>query len=147
MLWTKRAHQSTIFQTFECSNESSSNYSCHFWNHKVTVYSNFPSLFSVMKDNSSLFLLVKAYILWANWSEIFRLSSGWVKIYQIRHAMFETTSQFFFKLYITRQCYGRQLFCTFLVETLYDLDKKKLSKCKISDFWLLTLNFTKFVLS
>ena len=32
MLWTKRAHQSTTFQTFEWSNESSS--SCHFWNHK-----------------------------------------------------------------------------------------------------------------
>ena len=30
MLWTKRAHQSTIFQTFECFNESSPNSSCHF---------------------------------------------------------------------------------------------------------------------
>ena len=26
MLWTKRAHQSTIFQTFQCSNESSPNF-------------------------------------------------------------------------------------------------------------------------
>ena len=53
MLCTKRAHQCTIFQTFGCSNESSPNSSCHFWNHKVRVYSNFASLFSVMKDNSS----------------------------------------------------------------------------------------------
>ena len=29
MLWTKRAHQCKIFQTFGCSNESSSNSSCH----------------------------------------------------------------------------------------------------------------------
>ena len=30
MLWTKRAHHCTIFQTLECSNESSPNFSCHF---------------------------------------------------------------------------------------------------------------------
>ena len=57
MLWTKRVHQITIFQTFECSNESSPNSSCHFWNHKVRFYSNFPSMFSVMKDNSSVFCI------------------------------------------------------------------------------------------
>ena len=38
-------------------------------------------------------------------SEIFRLSSGWVKIQQILYVMFETTSQFFFKLCITLQCH------------------------------------------
>ena len=54
-LWTKRVHQCIIFQTFECSNESSPNSSCHFWNHKVRIYSNFAPLFSVMKDNSSAF--------------------------------------------------------------------------------------------
>ena len=54
MLWTKRAHQCTIFQTFECSNESSPNSLCHLWNHKVRVYSNSVSLFSVMKDDSCI---------------------------------------------------------------------------------------------
>ena len=43
------------FSGFECSNESSSNSSCHFWVHMVWVYTNFASLFSVMKNNSSLF--------------------------------------------------------------------------------------------
>ena len=58
MLWTKRAYQWTIFQTFSCSNESSPmpNSSSHFWNPKARVYSNFTSLFSVMKDNSAVFL-------------------------------------------------------------------------------------------
>ena len=56
MLWTKRLHQCTIFETFECFNESSPNSSYHFWNHKIRVYSIFGSLFSVMKDNSSVFL-------------------------------------------------------------------------------------------
>ena len=56
MLWKKRVYQCTIFQTFECSKNSSFNSSWHFWNHKVKVYSNFASLFIVMKDNSSVFL-------------------------------------------------------------------------------------------
>ena len=34
MLLTKRVHQCTDFQIFECSNESLPNFSCHFWNHK-----------------------------------------------------------------------------------------------------------------
>ena len=63
-LWTKRAHQSTNFETFVCFNESSPNFSCQFWNHKVKIYSNFTSQFSVMKDNSSAFL-AQIFILWA----------------------------------------------------------------------------------
>ena len=46
-------------QTFGCSNESSPNSSCHFWNDRVRVYSKFASLFSVMKDNSSVFFLAQ----------------------------------------------------------------------------------------
>ena len=63
MLWTKRANQSTNFQTFfECS-------SCHFWNHKVKVYSNFASLFNVMKNY--LYLLAQtSYTLEKKKSEI-----------------------------------------------------------------------------
>ena len=30
ILWTKKAYQSTIFQTFEYSNKSSLDFSCHF---------------------------------------------------------------------------------------------------------------------
>ena len=110
MLWTKSTHQSTIFQTFECSHESSLNFSCHFSNHKVRVYSNFASLFSVMKDNSFAFLQLKLCIIWtkrAHLKEIFRLSCGWVNIYQILHVIFETTSRFFFNLCITPQCHER----------------------------------------
>ena len=48
-----------IFRFFECFDESSPNSSCQFWNHKVKVYSNFVSPFSVTKDNSSLFFYLK----------------------------------------------------------------------------------------
>ena len=47
-------------------------------------------------------------------------------------------SQFFLKLCITLQCHERYHFSTFLAETVHDLDKKSPSKCKISDFRLLT---------
>ena len=43
------------FQTFGCSNESSPSSSCHFWKYRVRVYSKFATLFSVVKDNSSVF--------------------------------------------------------------------------------------------
>ena len=56
-LQTKEAHHITNFQIFECFNESSPNSSYQFLNHKVKVYSNFVSLFSVTKDNSSVFFL------------------------------------------------------------------------------------------
>ena len=66
----------------------------------------------------------------------FSLLSGWVKMHQIPYAMFETTSQFFFKLFITLQCHEK-LFCTILAETVHDLDKRSPSECKMSDFRLL----------
>ena len=43
-----------------CSNETSPNSSCHYSNHKVRVYSNFTSLFSAMKYNSTVFFLAQA---------------------------------------------------------------------------------------
>ena len=98
----------------------------HFWNRKVSVYSNFASLFSTMKENSYVFLQRKPYIPWtkrAHRKDIFRLLSGWVKLHQITHVIFETTSQFFFKLCIILQCHERELFCNFLAKTLCNLDK------------------------
>ena len=42
------------FFTFECTNNSSPDSSCHFWKHKLRVYSNFTSLLRAMKDYSSV---------------------------------------------------------------------------------------------
>ena len=83
--------------------------------------------------------LSQTFILWTkrtHRSEISRLLSGWVKMHQIPYVIFETTSQFFFKLFITLQCHEK-LFCTILAETIHDLDKRSPSECKISDFRLL----------
>ena len=103
------------FQNFGCSNESSPNSSSHFWNHKVRVYSTFALLFSIMEDNSSVFFQLKPHILWtkiAHWSNIFGLLSGWVRIHQIPHVIFETSSQFFFKLFNVMINKSSVLFCT-----------------------------------
>ena len=64
------------------------------------------------------------------------LLSGWVKIHKIPHGMvlFETTSQFFKKIRITLQCHERQLFRTFLAETLYYFGERSPWKCQIWDF-------------
>ena len=52
----KKSPLKYIFQTFECSNNSSPNSWCQFWNHRVRIYSNFAYLFSAMKDKFSDFL-------------------------------------------------------------------------------------------
>ena len=58
-----------------------------------------------------------------------------------------TKSQFFFKHFAPVFSIMRDNSSShFLAKTLYYLDKRSPSKGKISDFWLLTWNFTKFVL-
>ena len=63
------------------------------------IYSNFASLFSVVKDNPSMFFssnLISFEQKRVHKSEIFRLLNGWVKIHQISRVMFGTKSKFFF---------------------------------------------------
>ena len=91
----KKSRSMYNFQTFVCSNENSPNSSCHFWNRKVRVYSNFASLFSVMKDNSSVFFLAQTLynldknspLKWNFWT------FEWLgEFHQISRVIFETTS-------------------------------------------------------
>ena len=92
-----------IFETFEGSGQNLSNYPCIFWNDKSTPIQilHQPSLswhITPLQILSSLFFYfgLKDPI---NVS-IFRISRARVKINQIPHANFETTSQFLFKLCI-----------------------------------------------
>ena len=79
--------------------------------------------------------------------QIFRFFTAQVKIHQISHVTFQTRSEFFFKVWSTRQCHERQLFCTFLAETLNAIEKSSTSKWKFSDLSLVELKFTKFLMS
>ena len=150
MLWTKRGHQRTIFHIFESSNESSPNSSCHFWNNKVMVYSSFASLFSVMKDNSSVFLSLKPCILWtkrAYQKEIFRLLSGWVKIHQIPHVIFETTRSWFIQVLHHCSVSWKITLLYFCPSNLVYFGQKEPIKKKFSDFWVVGWKFIKFLMS
>ena len=83
---------------------------------RVSFSSNFTSLFSVMRDNSSVIFHLKLYLFWtkgANQSANF----------QIPFAILQETSQFSFKFCITLQCHNTKLFWNFLAETLHALDK------------------------
>ena len=59
-----------------------------------------------------------------------QLSSALVKICQIPHVIFQTTSQFFFEFCITLWCHERKLLCTFLNQTLHTFHARNQSKCK-----------------
>ena len=90
MLWTKAAYQNTVFQTFECSNESSSLCFC----------SSNLSTKTTLHKKSPLTRNVRTF----EWLGENLPNSSYT---------FETTSQFFLKLYITLQCHERKLFCIF----------------------------------
>ena len=85
---------------------------------------------------SSVFFLSQTFILWtkrAHRSKTFRLLSGWVKIHQILYVMFETTSQFFFELFITLQCHEK-LFCTFWLKLYMSWIKRAYQSAKFQTF-------------
>ena len=53
-----------------------------------------------------------------------------MKICQIAHVIFQTTSQFFFKFYMTLQCHEIYSSVIFLGQTLYALHERDQSKCR-----------------
>ena len=78
---------------------------------------------------------------------VFRNFTARVKIHQTSHVIFQTKSQFFFRVWITLQCHERLFFYTYLIETLHAIDKSSTSKYKFPDLALLALKFTKFLMS
>ena len=67
-----------------------------------------------------------------------------MKIYQIPYVIFQTTSQLFFKYYITLQSHDTQLLCNFLAQTLHISVKRIPLKCTFWDFWVLGQNSPNF---
>ena len=98
MLWTKRAHQCTIFRLLGALRMKVPPSLHTMFETIMSGFLDFASLFSASRDNSSLFFQLKPHIRWikiAHWGEIFGLLSDCVKIHQVSHVLFETTSQFF----------------------------------------------------
>ena len=67
------------------------------------------------------------------------------KIRQMTYVIFETSrkKKFFWK----KSFFTTQLLCIFLTQTLHTFYKSSTSKCKFSDFPLLALKITKFLMS
>ena len=72
-------------------------------------------------------------------------STTCAKIRQMTYVIFETSrkKKFFWK----KSFFTTQLLCIFLIQTLHTFYKSSTSKCKFSDFPLLALKITKFLMS
>ena len=100
--------------------------------------SNFASIFSAIKHNSSilflaqtLYTLVKCNLLKC---KFLRFSSARVKICPIPLVNFELTSQFLFKFCIILHCHDTKLPCKFQAHTFSTLDKRTPLKSQFLDF-------------
>ena len=100
---TKESPQIPNFDTFKCSSENLPNSPFHFPNHKSAFLQKFLSIFSAYKitplcffrSNDIYFVQMEPIIV-----GILSILSVQVKIHQI-FVIFETKSQFFFKICIT----------------------------------------------
>ena len=97
MLWTKRAHQCTIFRLFGALMMKVHPIPHANFETTRSGFPNFASLFNVMRGNSSVLFQLKPHILWikiAHGSEIFGLLSAWVKITKFHMSFLNTQLSF-----------------------------------------------------
>ena len=84
---------------------------------QIIFPSNFASLFSVIKHNSSALFTTQALHNLVKGSPLkckfLRNSSAWVKTYQSPHVNFEATSQFLFQFCIFFHCHDKYFSCKF----------------------------------
>ena len=116
---------------------------CHFWNHIEVIFHDTVPLHLLAQ---TLHVFYKSSPPKCKFSD-FPLLGLKAKVHQVSHVIFQTKSKFFSKVWILFQCHKRSFFCTFLAETLYAIEKSTSSKCKLSELPLVTLKFTKFLMS
>ena len=146
MFSTKGTHQVQIFR-LSTARMKSNKIPCHFSSHK-SVFTYIWHHLSVSSKITPLYFFISSlYTLYKKSPSRWDFQTfDWVKIYQIPHVMFETASQFFFKLCITVQYHQRCLVYIILAQTLHTFDKNIPSKGTFSDFSL-KLKFIKFLMS
>ena len=94
---------------------------------KVNSSSNFALFFIVMTHNSSVNFKVITFLLWTKWShqspnfDTFKCSGE-----NFPNCLFQTTSQFFFKMCITLQCHELNCFVAQPIYTLVTRSQLKL---------------------
>ena len=108
LLWTKESHQSPNFDTFKCSSENLPNFSSLFSTHKSVFLQN-------LHNSSVLWKIIPLYFCSSKkiyfgrkepiQTHIFRLPSPRVKICEVPHDNFKTTSQLLFNFCIILHCH------------------------------------------
>ena len=132
----------SIFQTFECCNESSPNSSCHFWKYLRSGFIQILDHCSVSWKIIHLYFFSSNLIYLGQKEPIeVKLSDFWVVGWKFTKPQVSLSLNFASLFSVMRD----NPFVLFS-RNLYDLDKRSLSKCEISIFQLLIWNFTKFVL-
>ena len=135
ILYSKEPIKVNIFETFQCSGQNSSIFVMSILKRQFDSSPNFVSLFSFMKDYSSVLFLAKTtYTLLKKSSlkwRFLRLSSAQVRICRFPYVNFITTNRFFSKFCITLEFHERKLLCTFLAQTVYALLKRSSLKWKV----------------
>ena len=106
-----------LFEIFDCWSQNLKNSLCQFWNNNSIPLQTLNHS-SVSLKTTPLYFLYSNNLCFAEKEPfkvkiIFRLLSDWVKICQIPHANFETTSQFLIKFCLIVHCYGTWLLCKF----------------------------------
>ena len=116
---------------------------------QVNFSSNFALSFIVM-TYKVVKLKVITFVLCTKGSTkvpILTLSSALVKICQISHVIFQTTSLFFVKFCIAIQCHEKQLLFTFAAQTLHTMVTKSQLQHTFLNFRVLGSEFLKFLMS
>ena len=103
-LWTKGSHKSSNFDTFKCSGKNLPNFSCLFSNHWSFFLQNLHNS-SVSWKIIPLYFCISNNIYFGHKEHIktkifFGLLSARVKICEVPHLNFKTTSQFLFNFCI-----------------------------------------------
>ena len=113
-------HQSIFLQKLHYTS-AQWNFSCHFLKHK-SVSSQILHHSSMLWHFTPLCFLGSNVIYFQQKYHIsmqtFRLVIVSIKVCQIPYVIFETKSQFSYKLCMTIQCHGTQLFCPFSSKNL-----------------------------
>ena len=134
MLWTKEAHQCTIFRLLG------------------SLLKVHPTPHAIFETARSGFIQILHHCL-VSWkiTPLYFFSSNLINLAQKLLDFWvvgwnSTKSQVSFSFNLHHSSMSWEIvFCTFLAENLYDFYKRSPPQCKISAFWLLWWNFTKFI--
>ena len=138
VLCSKEAHESANFWYFQVLRSKFVKFLMSFLKPQVSFPSDVASIFSSIKQNFLILFLAQRSCTLTKRSPLnykfLRFSSAWVKIRQIPHVIFESTSQFSFRCCINIQCHQAKLPNIFLAQRLCTLFKRGSLKCKFLIF-------------